>query len=102
MERQSFFDLKCYNNLRKVVERLKERHTLRNFILYYKWLLKCQEIAEGNFDDIGFDPKKMSYRWVDSLGTDFAPEEYTYQECRDLLKQFGDDLDAMISHLVTK
>lgn len=91
----SFFSTKEYKTLVKIKERLGDKCTLKNVLLYLKYLVKCIDIAEKEFNNVGWDGS--GYRWDKWFYA--APDESNLDEVRRLISAYGSDYDAMIRSL---
>ena len=98
----SFFETKEYKTLKKIVSRMKITTTLKNMVLYTKYLGICLKLAEQKYDNVGYDKLSQSYKWVDSLFDVLPPENYTEDEAREVFSQAGTDSDDILVQLSQK
>lgn len=87
----SFFEEQAYKNLVKISNRLSEKCTLKNVILYWKYNTKCIELAMEKYNDIGYT--NNGYKWVKPINK--AEEEYTKEDCS-RLEKYALDYDSML------
>lgn len=95
---RSFFDTPEYKILRKILDRLITKASLKNCILCYKYVEICIKLAQEEYDDIGYN-KEIGYKWLADLNYPIGYQSYTNKEAKFLIEKFGDNYDGMIAYL---
>lgn len=94
----SFFKTKEFKTLKKIAERLEVKSTLKNVILYLRYMSECIDLCESEYDNVGFIEEEVKYRWMPFVAKP-AKEEYEDWQARFLVKKFGNNFVEMLTFL---
>lgn len=107
MRKKSFFDTKEYNYLRKIVDRLKEKQTLRNYVLFLKIYNDALELVNIEYNKIGWSKERGNFAWAWDFHRNRAKKEFNSSELSYIFKKYwpmnsDPDFDGMLKELKIK